>query len=158
MGHKRIDNSSQFNTENGSCDQNEVSTMDTKRCDLHHSRRIPTERYLGQASSEKILSRLSTGTSEKTLLPWPQTSAAPYFILSLFLKGGGMVLQVPTSLPVKNHVCGMKAQPLAPARITGAGAPEKSATSMTCSVIVAEGGSHQFQGGIYGGSIYLQLR
>lgn len=55
------------------------------------------------------------------------------------------MLQVPTCLPVKNHVCGMEAQPLALARTTGAGASGKSATSMAYSAIAAEGGSRNFR-------------
>jgi hypothetical protein len=49
------------------------------------------------------------------------------------------VLEAPTCLPFRNHVCGMEARPFAPVRATGAGAPGKPATSMACSAMQAEG-------------------
>jgi len=61
-----------------------------------------------------------------------------------------MVLPASIRAPIRNDICGMEAQPLAPARAIGASVPGKLAVATAWSAIVAEGASPSIKGGIYG--------
>jgi len=69
-----------------------------------------------------------------------------------------MVLQVLIGCPSRTTGAESKRNLLLLVKRQEPALPRESATSVPCSAIVAEDGSHQFQGGIYGGSIHLQLR
>jgi len=65
-----------------------------------------------------------------------------------------MVLQVPIGCPSKTTSAEWKRSLLLPLK----GREPALRENQHCSAIVAEGGSHQFQGGVYGGSIHMRLR